>query len=113
VFRAIPNAAQLIVLSVIGKVGVIGLHPAVFKFDLNTAKLSLHLLVVVPLVPRLLSTIRKPLAALLIVLLRSGVLGHFVNLVSMMVKKLVSEPVLVQSSFSLLALAATVPLIVN
>jgi hypothetical protein len=98
---------------VTGRVGETGLHPVVFKFDLNIAKLPLLLLVVVHIVPHLLSMIRKPLAALLIVLLKSGVLGHFVNPVSMMAKSPVLELVLVQSSFSLLALATTVPLIEN
>jgi hypothetical protein len=65
---------------------VTGLHPAVFKFDLNTVILSFTQLVVVLLVPRLFTMIRKPLAALLIVLLKSGVLGHFVPLVFMMAR---------------------------
>jgi hypothetical protein len=113
VSHAIPNAAQLIVLLVSGKVGVTGLLLVVFKFDLNSGKLSPSLLVAVQLALHLFSMIRKPPAAQLTALLKSGVLGHFVNPVFMMVKNLVLKPVLAQSSFSLLALAKTVLLIVS
>jgi hypothetical protein len=85
VFLAILNAAQWIVKLVIGVLGVIGLLHAVFKFVLDPAQFLPHLLVVVLTVHHFSNTTLKPLAVLLIVLLKSGVLGPSVPLVFMMV----------------------------